>query len=79
MKKKIILKKVSIIKLSDDKFNNNHPNGINTGYKKSGVELVPPTIGEAYWVGNNWRTSTVIEIINKRIFKTLNSTYKITY
>lgn len=73
------MKKIRVIKLSDNRFNGLHPNGIHAGYIKSGEELAPPTIGEPYWVGIGWRTSPVTKIINSRIFETENSTYKIEY
>lgn len=74
-----ISKKVKLTKLSDDAFAGNHPNGINTGYVKEGYELVPPTIGERYFVGNTFSTSPVTEIIDKNTFKSTYSTYQIEY
>lgn len=71
--KKIILRKVEELK---DAF---HKGNIDIGFKKEGNELVPPTLGEAYWVGNAWRTSPVIEIISPTKFKTMNSIYEIEY
>ncbi len=73
------MKNVILTKLSDDRFNGSHPNGINEGYIKKGIEIEIPTIGDNYWVGGNWRTSPVTEIIDENTFKTLNSTYKIEY
>lgn len=74
-----------IIKQSDDVFNGNHPNNINEGYQTTSFgwekpEL--PVIGQGYNFGI-LRTSTVTEIISQDdegyIFKTVNSTYKVTY
>lgn len=72
------MKKVRIIKISDDIFNGIHPNNINTGYVKEGYELDPLKVGERYCVGS-LRTSLVTEIVSDTIFKTENSTYKIEY
>lgn len=72
-------KKVKITKLSDDAFDGEHPNGIYEGYIKIGDELVPPTVGERYWIGNYWSTSPVVKIIDKNTIKTTYSTYKIEY
>ena len=74
----------TITKISDDIFNNNHPNGINEGYSQESIkdeELPMITIGNCYYFGS-LRTSTVTEIISQtddRIeFKTLNSTNLVT-
>ncbi len=74
-------KRVRLTKLSDDAFDGNHPNGIYEGYIKEGIELVPPTVGERYYVGlaSNFSTSPVTKIINKNKFKTMYSTYKLEY
>jgi len=65
-------------KIEDNKFNNNHPNGINIGRKSYGVIIQRPVIGQSCYVGD-LITSVVIEVIDDNTFKTLNSTYKITY
>lgn len=75
----IKLKRIKLTKLSDEVFNGSHPNNINPGFQMEGYELIPPTIGESYWVSNNWRTSTVTKIMDNGKFKTLNSTYKLEY
>lgn len=69
---------VTIVKLSDDKFDGMHPNGIDEGYVKSGKAFKMPTVGERFFIGYNWATSEVTEIVDEVTFKTLNSTYKIT-
>ena len=56
--------------------NAKHPNNKEVGYIKIGEFVKEPVIGESFWVGRDLRTSPVTEIINKNIFKTLNSTYK---
>ena len=73
------MKKVRITKLTDDKFNGNHPNGIFEGYVKEGIEIEPPTIGERYYV-NDFSTSVLKSLPDKKgVFKTTYSTYKIEY
>jgi hypothetical protein len=85
------MKKVTIIKISDSKYNNNHPNGINVGYTKVGFEIAPPTIGSRYTIlpeshlkldnlMNDFSTSIVISLPDKEgVFKTVNSAYKLIY
>lgn len=78
--KKMEYKKVKIIKLTDNKFEGNHPNNINEGYLREGYLITPPLVGYSCMV-DNFYTSTVQEIVSKLdnevIFKTLNSTYKL--
>lgn len=69
---------VRITKIIDHEFNGNHPNGINTGFIKQGVEVEPPQIGERYYVGLNFSTSPVTKI-TKGTIKTTYSTYKLEY
>jgi len=78
-KKNIKLKNVRLTKTADNAFKGSHPNGIIEGTVREGFELVPPTIGEAYWVGNYFRTSPVTMILGNGKFRTLYSTYKIKY
>lgn len=73
-----------LVKLSDDKFNGNHPNNIVEGYNCEGKypEKMPREGLPFFIVGYRWlKTSTVTEIVSKTkkeiIFKTLNSTYKL--
>ena len=71
---------VVLIKISDDKFNGNHPNGIIEGYTRVGKLINDIVIGDQVLVANNaryLRTSEVTEIIDDITFKTENSTYKI--
>lgn len=71
---------VVLIKISDDKFNGNHPNGIIEGYTTVGKLINDVVIGDQILVVNNiryLRTSEVTEIIDDITFKTENSTYKI--
>lgn len=72
-------KMVKLTKLSDDVFEGNHPNKIYEGYEKEGVELEIPKVDERYYVGQWFSTSPIKEIINKNLFKTLYSTYKLDY
>ena len=71
-----------IIKVEDNAFGGNHPNGINKGYTKEIENLLStPIVGEVYYFGS-LRTSIVTEIVKEDdeeiVFKTMNSTYKIT-
>ena len=73
----------TITKLSDDKFNGQHPNNINSGYTKTiNVEELPSIEVGVYYYFGSLRTSTVTEIISqtddKIKFKTINSTYVVT-
>lgn len=70
------MKKFRLTKVSDDKFNGFHPNGIDEGYTKEGYMPLKPTVGERFYLGA-LRTSTVTEVIDATTFKTLNSTYKL--
>jgi len=57
-----------------------HPNNIDEGFER--VALMPkeffkePTVGESFFVGYSWVTSTVVEIIDEKTFKTLSSIYE---
>jgi hypothetical protein len=53
-----------------------HPHNIEVGYEKVGDYFDDPKVGECFWVGPSWSTSTVIEIISIDTFRTLNSIYK---
>ncbi len=79
--KKVPVKRIKLIKLSDDHFNGNHPNGINEGFTTAGLLVYLPKVGERFYLaGTNFSTSIVIEELNKdNIFKTTYSTYKIEY
>jgi hypothetical protein len=52
-----------------------HPNNVEIGFVKEGPFVAEPKVGENFWVGSDWRTSTVKEIINEGVFKTCNSIY----
>lgn len=67
--------KVRLTKLSDEKFNGNHPNGIYTGRTFEGEEFETLKIGERYHI-SGLLTSTVQEIIDENTFRTTNSIYK---
>lgn len=73
---------VILEKISDDKFNGVHLNGIDKGYIQIGELMTDINIGERVTVlgkrmHDYLNTSNVIEIIDDNIFKTENSTYKI--
>jgi len=75
--------KVKVTKILDDKFNDNHPNKINTGYEKTGDMINSELrVGECVMIltlGTWFSTSPIEEIIDNSTFKTANSTYKIEY
>ncbi len=50
-----------------------HPNNIEEGFEKIGEFIGKPEVGEAFWLGMNWRTSPVTELLEDNTFKTLNS------
>lgn len=74
--------KGTLVKLTDERFNGNHPNGIQEGYTSTGIIYSFPFVGSRAIVGG-LRTSLVTEIIEDDIksitFKTLNSTYKLSW
>lgn len=72
------MRKVRITKLTDDEFNGQHPNGINVGYTKTGMELDSPQVGKRYYV-DMFSTSPVVRINDDGTIKTTYSTYKIEY
>ncbi len=74
-------KKITITKCNDDKFEGNHPNGIDKGYSRTGVVENEIEIGKPFIVTypdrlGHFQTSRVTEILDNQI-KTLNSTYNI--
>jgi len=74
------LQTAKITKLSDDKFEGQHPNFIDEGYVKEGVFIEVPKVGDNFYL-HDFRTSIVKEIMSQTekeiIFKTENSTYKL--
>ena len=70
-----------LVKLSDDVFGGKHPNNINEGYVKEAIFDKRPEIGSPFYIGS-LRTTLVTEIVSDTetevIFKTKNSTYKLT-
>ena len=50
-----------------------HKNNIEVGFIKEGIMTDEPKIGEAFYIGYGWRTSTVKEIVDEHTFKTCNS------
>lgn len=76
------MKRVKLIKLVDNKFKGDHPNGINVGHEVVGQEIEPVTVGKAYVVlaglRGSLRTSAVKSLPDEQgIFTTINSTYKL--
>lgn len=68
--------KIRLIKL-DEVCNPRHANNIPVGHVVEGFLQQEPMIGQSFWVGNFWRTSTVTEVIDENTFCTKNSIYKI--
>lgn len=52
-----------------------HPNNIAEGVVKRGYYEGDPKVGECFYIGGYWRTSTVQEIISPDTFRTHNSIY----
>jgi hypothetical protein len=74
---------VKLTKVSDNRYNGQHPNGIDKGHTITGYPIEnKPIIGHRFIVRNLGRflsTSLITEIIDKNTFKTENSTYKLEY
>ena len=75
---------VRLTKLKDNKFNNEHPNGINEGYVKEGtINVEKSNEHQCFLIVEGmrfWNTSQVSAIEEKEgydIATTLNSTYKV--
>jgi len=77
---KYLGQKIRLVKLTDDKFNGQHPNGINEGAERIGFPSDELEVGKRFYISTmtNWfMTSRVTEIVDERTFKTDNSTYSI--
>lgn len=79
---------VKLTKVSDDRFEGHHPNGIGEGYSVQGVLIDEVALDHSIEVRTLTRwfhTSAVVAILQKdsqsrpSLVKTLNSTYKIAY
>lgn len=71
---------VRVKKLSDDKYNGFHPNGIDEGYTEQGIVQEDLEVGKRFHISRLGRyllTSEVTEIIDENTFKTKNSTYNV--
>lgn len=53
-----------------------HPNNIEEGFVRQGFFVEKPKVGEPFYVGWDWRTSKVQEIIDDKTFRTFNSIYE---
>ena len=53
-----------------------HSFNIEEGFVTEGEFIENPEIGECFWVGDDWRTSWVHEIIDEHTFRTCNSIYR---
>lgn len=67
-----------VTKLTDDKFEGEHPNGVSEGSVYTGFIIQRPLVGQSC-VLDNFYTSLITEILEvddtNITFKTLNSTY----
>lgn len=52
------------------------PGNVEVGHEKLGEFVKHPVVGEMFWVGLGYRTSTVTEILSIDTFKTKNSVYR---
>ena len=68
--------KIKLIKLEEVE-NPRHPHNIPTGHVVEGEFVNRPEVGECFWVGVGWRTSTVQEVFSEDTFRTYNSIYKV--
>lgn len=67
--------KVRLIKLNELE-DARHPHNIPEGYFREGEALAEPRVGEGFYVGCRWSTSSVKEIVDEHTFKTCNSVYR---
>jgi hypothetical protein len=72
------LKRVRLTKIKDNRFEGNHPNGVNTGAVREGFLIQAPKVGLSCMT-DNFLTSMVTKILDDNTFETFNSTYKIEY
>ena len=56
-----------------------HPNNIEVGYVKEGEFNAKPEVGKPFYIGYNYRTSDVQEIIDEFTFRTYNSIYRYSF
>lgn len=85
--KDYVNKQVTLIKLSDDAFEGKHPNDIYAGNTYTGTTSEEVKIDQSVFINQNneklFYTSTVKKIVNETdneiVFKTLNSTYKLSF
>jgi hypothetical protein len=56
-----------------------HSNNIEVGHIKIGEFLEKPEVGKPFYIGYNYRTSDVQEIIDEFTFKTYNSIYRYSF
>ena len=79
---KVIEAKATLVKVADNVFEGNHPNGIIEGYTKKANRFTIPVVGERYQF-STLKTTPVVEIVELEEghikFTTWNSTYLLTY
>jgi len=71
-----------LTKISDDKFDGKHPNGIYEGDARTGFKGKGPVVGDRYEFRgivpqSSLLTSVVVSVEADGIFKTMYSTYKL--
>lgn len=72
-----------LTKISDDKFEGKHPNGVFAGNTYVGTPMYRmPTVGDRFIlrgisVRDSIQTSIVVEVLDGGTFKTMYSTYKL--
>lgn len=75
-----------LTKISDNRFNGHHPNGIHEGIVYKGKVKELPTVGKSFNIQYKHKTgigfgvfytSEVTKVISDGTFETLNSTYKL--
>lgn len=76
--------RVRVTKISDDKFNGEHPNGIYEGFSIEGTLVFDVDVGKPIVLDkvdhDEWEwfhTSTLTDIIDEHTVKTLNSIYRV--
>jgi hypothetical protein len=53
-----------------------YKNNISVGFSKEGKFIKEPVVGESFFVGYGYSTSTVTNIIDENTFRTRNSIYQ---
>lgn len=74
------MRKVRLIKIKELE-DAHRPNNIEVNFSTEGILMFEPVVGQSVFINEDskhmFATSKVTEVINKCVFKTLNSMYKI--